>query len=544
MTIIIVNPIGNFPLNDDWSFALTVKYFLEHGDFQPIDWASMTQLTNTLWGALFCLPAGFSFTALRLSTLVISLVSLMSIYILATKLDVPRHLKYLIVFMVIYNPVFHALSYTFMTDVLFASLMILSVLIFSLYFKTDNNNYYYFGIFVCVVTVLSRQLALAIPLAFFIAYLFKNGLRFSHVVKAIMPVLVTAIVLFSFQEWMKNTDRLPAIYFQQTNQLLFSLKNPLYLLKSFLKNLPIVILYVGIFLLPIVILHMPSIIKYKKKYLIFCTLLMLTLLVEFKLGLMPLSGNILVGSGIGPLSLTDTDVLGVKNVPYLSGFFWGVTTLLSLISGIFLVSVILFDSVEIIKNRIKNIFSSIDTIRLFLLLTSLIYLTPLMISSFFDRYLIVVAPLVALFLYNKDMRKLYENELSPRLSYMSFIFLFLLAVFSILTTKDYLNWNSTRWQIVKDLQDKYQIPQSEIDGGFEVNGFYAYNPNYTIEQNNSLPWVISEAQQIKSPWWVNKDTYMIAFGILPNYQVVQEYHYKNLLPPRDGKLLLIKRVSE
>src|SRR5215471_11216692 len=64
-SLLIVWPVGNFPLNDDWAFARSVERLLETGNYYPTPWAAMPLLTQTLGGALFCLPAGFSFNALR-----------------------------------------------------------------------------------------------------------------------------------------------------------------------------------------------------------------------------------------------------------------------------------------------------------------------------------------------------------------------------------------------------------------------------------------------------------------------------------------------
>jgi len=69
---ILVKPIGNFPLNDDWAWGMTVKRLVEGGGYHPTGWAGMTLITQVLWGALFCIPKGFSFNALRVSTLVLS----------------------------------------------------------------------------------------------------------------------------------------------------------------------------------------------------------------------------------------------------------------------------------------------------------------------------------------------------------------------------------------------------------------------------------------------------------------------------------------
>ena len=56
VSVIITNPLGDFPLNDDWSYGLTVKHLIETGNFRPCGWTAMPLITQVLWGALFCLP--------------------------------------------------------------------------------------------------------------------------------------------------------------------------------------------------------------------------------------------------------------------------------------------------------------------------------------------------------------------------------------------------------------------------------------------------------------------------------------------------------
>src|SRR5438093_12585801 len=78
--VILVNPIGDFPLNDDWAYGWTVKTLLETGVFQLSDWTATNLLPQALWGTLFCLPFGFSFTALRISTLTFGLIVVIATY--------------------------------------------------------------------------------------------------------------------------------------------------------------------------------------------------------------------------------------------------------------------------------------------------------------------------------------------------------------------------------------------------------------------------------------------------------------------------------
>ena len=58
--VIVVNPLGNFPLNDDWVYGLAVKSILEKGDFRLPSPAHANLFFQAFWGALFCLPFGFS----------------------------------------------------------------------------------------------------------------------------------------------------------------------------------------------------------------------------------------------------------------------------------------------------------------------------------------------------------------------------------------------------------------------------------------------------------------------------------------------------
>src|SRR5262245_24991466 len=127
-SLLIVRPIGNFPLNDDWAFARTVKDFVETGKYSPSAWAAMPLLTQTFWGSLFCWPAGFSFNALRCSTLVMSFGGILATYFSLRYVNPLRSVAVLGALVLAFNPIYYALSNTFMTDVTFTGLMMGSAL--------------------------------------------------------------------------------------------------------------------------------------------------------------------------------------------------------------------------------------------------------------------------------------------------------------------------------------------------------------------------------------------------------------------------------
>lgn len=73
---VIINPIGEFCLNDDWVYAASVKTLLSKGVFEIGSWPAMTLYAHVLWGFVFVKLFGFSFTVLRFSILVLSFVTL------------------------------------------------------------------------------------------------------------------------------------------------------------------------------------------------------------------------------------------------------------------------------------------------------------------------------------------------------------------------------------------------------------------------------------------------------------------------------------
>ena len=72
LLILLVNPVGDFPLNDDWVFTKFVKIFIEQHYIKLSDGIYMTLISNILWGGLFSSIFGFSYFSLRISSLVVS----------------------------------------------------------------------------------------------------------------------------------------------------------------------------------------------------------------------------------------------------------------------------------------------------------------------------------------------------------------------------------------------------------------------------------------------------------------------------------------
>jgi Dolichyl-phosphate-mannose-protein mannosyltransferase len=122
--LLLLRPLQDAPFVDDWTYAWSVERLLQTGELRILDWSVSLNPVHVLWGALFCIPFGFSFTVLRLSTWVASLLGLVGFYLLLRELGARRRDTLLGVALVCFYPVYFILSFSFMTDVPFVAVVI------------------------------------------------------------------------------------------------------------------------------------------------------------------------------------------------------------------------------------------------------------------------------------------------------------------------------------------------------------------------------------------------------------------------------------
>lgn len=117
--LIALRPLQNTPFIDDWTYAWSVEHLLKTGEVRVLDWSNNLNVVHVLWGALFSLPFGFSFSALRFSTWAASLLALLGLHSLLRELGASRQDALIGVALLGFYPVYFILSFTFMTDVPF-----------------------------------------------------------------------------------------------------------------------------------------------------------------------------------------------------------------------------------------------------------------------------------------------------------------------------------------------------------------------------------------------------------------------------------------
>jgi hypothetical protein len=403
-----------------------------------------------------------------------------------------------------------------------------------------------------IVATLCRQLGLAIPLGFGAALLFQCGFQKRSLLRALLPAVLTAVAFVTLNHWLKVSGRIPASYALKTDELVWKLGQPLALplnLAHFGWNM---LMYFGCFLLPILVvvtLNRRQTGKFPRAAMLtrFALLAFLALTVGrfvFMPGLMPVHNNILDPRGIGPLTLRDTELLKLPHVPPLPTGFWVIVTALSLFGAGLLIFSVIRTTAELLSKcrkghiapRALEIGNAETTqpdetgnadgaIAVFFLVCTLIYLAPLLVNGFFDRYLVPAVVFLAAFLGVASKGIEYPSP-KPR-RFAAIVLLVCFGLYAVTGTRDYLAWNRIRWTALEDLRQK-NVPPEQIDGGFEFNGWHFYDPNYHVSPG-------------KSDWWVVDDNYLLSFGQMTGYEIFREYKYAHWLPPYQGKILVLKR---
>lgn len=559
-SLLLVNPSGNFPLNDDWSYGLTVKHLIENGDFRPTGWASMPHLTNALWGLLFCIPAGFSFTALRLSTLALSLLGVFGVYLLIRDLRQPRWLALVSALTLGFNPIYYALSNTFMTDVPYTAIAIYAAVFLARNLRTGSNLCLLIGTAIAVAATLSRQVAVAIPFAFAVTAILTRRFAIQNCLRAVIPLFLCLSALLIFNQWLETSGRLPANYSFQTEELLDLSGHPKRLVLSMARNTFTMMLYLGLFLLPVLFFTLKDISRHHVKEAVarsflairknivrsrgkqvlvigvVAVVMMALICVEHALRSKSMmftlgcdTGNVLIGSGIGPLTLRDA-YYHVNQVPMLPRSFWLAAIAMGLSGALVLIAALGAGVITLTKRlRLAGRINGIEITGIFLLLSATITMLPFLANGYFDRYMVPLIPFIAAGILGISGSFYGSFSTIPRAFRIGGIALIVaFSFFSVCSTRDYLMWNRLRWESLHDLMVNKHISEKDIDGGFEFNGLYLYGPRY-------------QKDSTKSWWWVQGDTYQICFGEIPGYSTIEESRYRHWLPPYSGKVVVLRK---
>jgi hypothetical protein len=213
--------------------------------------------------------------------------------------------------------------------------------------------------------------------------------------------------------------------------------------------------------------------------------------------------NVLDVAGIGPFTIGN-GLVHAARIDRNKGLLWNLAGLLASIGIVVLIATISHTVRELGRCCRRR-----RAVLIFLSSLVLMYLIPLAITDYSDRYFLFVFPFVlAWHFVAAGRRSAFEL---PRIRLVSALVPVLaIGLLSAMAVHDYFAWNRARWSAIAYAEKQLGANALTMDGGFEYNGYHNF------EARAKLPRIPG-----KSWWWVDDDKYLVSFEQKPGYRTLR-----------------------
>ena len=537
--VVLVDPRGNFPLIDDWSFGRAVKILVEQSRLEYDGWNAPTLFMQVLYGALFCLPFGFSFEALRISVVVAGLAGGLATYAFLRQASGTKMTAAFGALVFMLNPVYFQYSFTFMTDVPFAALAVMSGVFYLRALRTGSGRDAAVGTILACTATLIRQIGLAIPTGYALTLLITQGLQKRTITRAALCFMATWLVLQGYNKLIDALHLTPALS-GSMNDLIFA-RLATYgwfgMLGEGLKIGVWLFTFCALFVLPFVLgrivrttllEHIPR--QLKLSFAIACSIFFL----------MALSRNLppyepLRIFGVAPMGILGERGWGAVDEP---AFLRQILSVLAVAAAAWFLFIIACITSRYAKygwfggpSEKAGLWFGTTTL--------LVMASPVLLVGFQERYVIPLVPfaLVALTAAcgGLNLRTCTRQMIAGAIAFSAF------GTLAVLYAHDFLAWNRTRWDAVNFLIYDNAIDPARIDGGLSVNGWYLFQRDDRL-RTAFINW---QTNQTSTAFWRNTTAeYLICLercGEPGVWNQIWVQEYRSWLPGADGSIVIFRR---
>ena len=542
----------NFPLNDDWTYAIGVKNFLEQGRFVLCGLAASTQLTHIFSGALFAKIFGFSFTTLMAYNLTFATLLVFVFFRILEEFDLEPFERMLAALTFCLNPLFLILANSFMTEITYMFWMLSASYFYIRHFNgakpQGRSNRALAGAGLCAAAAcLTRQLGIALPLAYTLTLAWEHGGN-RRAASRSKPDLSAG--LFGGKTlvliWLFPLTAIAghALWFKYVhgptwasenyvfNATLKYLSSPGAFASTSLYRLFAVMMETGLLLLPPAAGYYFFIGRSQTKNSLrkkaaaklsgsappgarrgwtWFTLAVLAGFI-FMNGPLPYLENTVSGTGLGVFTLGGGSLK--PSAFFSSPYFWYAITALAAFSAAILIS----------ASRLT--LRAGGAAARFMFISAAAHLAISFVGAkFFDRYLLNLLPwfILAAIFAAKGVRFSRPAAASA---------LVLMAAVSWAGVKDYLQWNRAKWELAS--KSRPDLPANEIAAGFDYNGWLSYEKNMAYLRTLKPLKLIGEWE------WQQVTPYkaVISYDRRPGLIIIDQQEYDTPLSSRKGVIYL------
>ena len=246
--VVVINPLRETALIDDWSYADSVHRLLQTGAYHLSDWDAADPRFQVYWGAAVASLFGFSYGVLRLSTLILTSASLVALYLLAREHGLRREVAGLVVLAFLASPLILRFSFTFMTDIPFVSLTLIALYLLTRGLRTNSLALLAIGSVVAGATILTRQFGVALLIGMIAVWAINRELRRRWLIVIAGGTVPALALVVSYYQNLKHPSWLQA--YAEAAESAF-LRDSIALTLGSIGRIGVLLMYLGAFALPL-----------------------------------------------------------------------------------------------------------------------------------------------------------------------------------------------------------------------------------------------------------------------------------------------------
>lgn len=486
---LLVRPRVNVPVIDDWVYAWSVEHLLDTGHLKVLEISAFYPITQILWGTLFAYLAGFSFIALRASTVMLAVFACWAVYLTLRELECRRTTALLGALALAFDPTFFALSFSFMTEVPFVSFSTITLYWYVRAIRRSEPSSVWAGCVFAMAAFLTRPIGIVLPLTVLPALIGGHDWR-TMVRRSVMPLVITLGMMAALQVEMPRTLGLLDWAAIRQGYLRWWLTVPIADYLRWNVEVPFILAF------PIAPLLLSYLVGWRNAVATIAAAVLLAIVCRGALGhiVMPLpEGQTWSMRDIAARSMVDGNVA-------VSSWSLRATPLVELL-GLLIVA-------ALVVIVIKKFLHSMDrSERVVWTLAALQLACINVLWLYNDRYYVVLAPAVAIVAAQALERNRRAQAVAAAL-------LIIWAGIAISGTRDMLAFNGA-CASVRDELEASGIPPWDIDSGYALDGWRLYaHPEHLppgADRQSDVPFVTS-----------NRPThYSVTNSPLPKSQVLR-----------------------
>lgn len=514
-------------MSDDWLYIRSVEILLDEGRLEILQASAATAVPQVLWGAVvaWALPVNV-FGAARIATVLFSILPALALGWTCADLGVAPSRRRLAVALYLFGPLPFMLSHTFMSDSYFVGFVALAAFAYLRGIVRTSSSWLLWGGAFSALALLERlQGAFLVP-SVVVALVLIHGLPRNRLAVTRMAAAVVLPVATGLGIAVWLATRGPTV--GQEGLLDAVLSTPL--LSQLDKGLRVFVataLWAALFALPPLLGAagaLPRLFTRRPRSVLLGALI-LTAGVNFlalSRTFMPYGGQFLGIWGMGP-----DDYLPGRQI--LAGSFgpWVLTIVCQ-------VGAVVGWAALATRSRERAPARSPATLLVSLAVGQFlgavfVSLNPGVGSITFDRYLVPFLPFaVALVLW--ALRGI------PLARVTTGVTLFLLVGIAVLGTGDALRLQRATWELAQEA-NALGVVNTRLDAGYAWDAYHLNEVSQGMAPRTSPPapfWVLLFAQATDS-------SYVVALDRLEGFETVRTLTYRQLLPPAERQLFLLRR---